>query len=246
MSEMGAEAQMKKAIFFDLYGTLIDIKTDEHDPWVYSVLSQYLSYHTVKIGPDELKEIYFKKIEQNLRQSKEVHPEVDVYEVFHAIMHRYGNKRYSQGIVVDTAMLFRSLTKRHFGLFPYLSEALTHLRKKYRIAVISDAQWVFAEPEIEMLGLDRFFTLRILSSCFGFKKPDVKLFTIAMGKFGVRPEESIYVGDNPHKDLLGAKRSGMSFILFGQEFQEYNDLKPDGVFHDYSELEEVVSGKFHS
>jgi len=164
-------------------------------------------------------------------------------------MHRYGNKKYSQGIVVDTAMFFRSLTKRHFALFPYLSEALTHLRKKYRIAVISDAQWVFAEPEIEMLGLDRFFTLRILSSCFGFKKPDVRLFTIAMGKFGVRPEESIYVGDNPNKDLLGAKRAGMKFLFFGEEFQEYqehNALKPDGIFSDYSELEEVVSGEFHS
>jgi hypothetical protein len=38
----------------------------------------------------------------------------------------------------------------------------------------------------------------------------------------------------------------MKFILFGQELQGYNDLKPDGVFHDYSELEEVVSGEFHS
>lgn len=236
---------MIKAIFFDLYGTLIDIKTDEHDPWIYSILSQYFLYHSLKIGPDELKGAYFEEIEQHLKQSKEFHPEVDVYELFHKIMHRYGNRKYSKSIVIDTAMLFRSLTMRHFGLFPSLIDALTPLSKKYRIAIISDAQWVFAESEIEMLGLDRFFKMRILSSRFGFKKPDVRLFTIAMGKLGVRPEESIYIGDNLQRDLQGAKRAGMGFILFGSKFQEYNDLKPDGFLNDYSELEGVVSEIFN-
>jgi putative hydrolase of the HAD superfamily len=243
---MGAETQMKQALFFDLYGTLIDIKTDEHDPWVYSILSQYLSYQTIKIGPEELKGAYFEEIGQHLRQSKELHPEVDVYEVFHAIMQKYGNKRYSQGSVIDTAVLFRSLTIRRFGLFPSLFETLTRLRKKYRFAIISDAQWVFAEPEMEMLGIDRFFPLRILSSRFGFKKPDERLFTIAMEKLRIKPDESVYIGDNLSKDLLGAKRAGMKFILFGQEYQGANDLKPDGVFGDYSVLKEMVMEIFYS
>jgi putative hydrolase of the HAD superfamily len=241
MSEMGAETQVKKTIFFDLYGTLIDITTDEHDPFIYSVLSRYLSYHSVKIGPEELKGVYFEEIEQHLRQSKELHPEVDVYKIFHTIMHRYGNKRYSQGIVIDTAVLFRSLTIRQFGLFPSLFETLTHIRKKYRIAIISDAQWVFAEPEMEMLGLDRFFTLRILSSRYGYKKPDVRLFQEAMKKFRVKPEESLYIGDNLQKDLVGAKKAGMRFIFFGQEFRECNALKPDGIFSNYAELGGVIS-----
>lgn len=98
-----------------------------------------------------------------------------------------------------------------------LMNILTHVRKKYRIAIISDAQWVFAEPEMKTLGLDRFFTLRIFSSRFGFKKPDVRLFELAMEKLRVRPEGSIYIGDNLQKDLVGAKRAGMKFILFGSE-----------------------------
>jgi putative hydrolase of the HAD superfamily len=232
---------VKKAIFFDLYGTLIDIKTDENEPWVYYVLSKYFLYHSVKIEPDELKRAYFEEIDQHLRQNKELYPEADVYEIFNKIMYRYGNRKYSKNIIVDVAMLFRSLTIRHFGLFPFLLDTLPRVIKKYRIAIISDAQWVFAEPEIEMLGLDRFFKLMILSSRFGFKKPDARLFNIAMDKLGVRPEESIYIGDNPYKDLVGAKRAGMKFILFGQEPQESNNLKPGGVLYDYSELERVIS-----
>ena len=87
---MGAETAMNKAILFDLYGTLIDIKTDEHDPWVYEMLSRYLGYHSVAIGPDELKTAYFEGIQQHLEQSKEVHPEVDVYKIYFNIMNKYG------------------------------------------------------------------------------------------------------------------------------------------------------------
>jgi putative hydrolase of the HAD superfamily len=230
-----------KAIFFDLYGTLIDIRTDEQDPWVYAILSRYLQYHLVQVGAEELKEVYFGEIEQQFRKSREVYPEVDVYKILSIIMNKYGNRWYPKSVIGDTAMLFRSLAMRRFGLFPYLFETLTQLEKQSEIAIISDAQWVFAEPEIEILGLDRFFQHKILSSHFGFKKPDVRLFQTAMKKLRVKPEESLYIGDNLRKDLIGAKKSGMQFIFFGQEIQEYNGFKPDGVFSDYSELKRVVA-----
>jgi putative hydrolase of the HAD superfamily len=138
-------------------------------------------------------------------------------------------------------MLFRSLTRRHFGLFPSVLDTLTSLGKKYIVAIISDAQWVFAEPEMKMLGLDRFFRLRILSSRFGFKKPDVRLFKIAMEKLKVRPDESVYIGDNPDKDLFGARGAGMKCVLFRSDSLPYNDFFPDRRFFDYSELERVIS-----
>jgi putative hydrolase of the HAD superfamily len=87
---------MKKGIFFDLYGTLIDILTDEVDPWVYSTLSRYLSYRDIKIASKELKKTYFEDIQSQLKQSNETYPEVDVYKIFSNMMHRYGNKIYSK------------------------------------------------------------------------------------------------------------------------------------------------------
>ena len=235
---------MIKAIFFDLYGTLIDIRTDEQDPWVYAILSRYLQYHLVQIGAEELKEVYFGEIEQQFRKSREDYPEVDVYKIFSIIMNKYGNRWYPKSVIVDTAMLFRSLTIRQFGLFPHLFETLIQLEGQYKIAIISDAQWVFAEPEMEMLSLDRFFQHRILSSHHRYKKPDVRLFQTAMKKLRVKPEESLYIGDNLRKDLVGAKKAGMRFIYFGQGIQAYNGFKPDGVFSDYSELEKVIAEVF--
>ena len=164
---------MKKGILFDLYGTLIDISTDEYDPWVYSTLSRYLSYRDIKIAPKELKKTYFEDIQSQLKQSNESYPEADVYKTFSNVMCRYGKKEYSTSAIVDTAVLFRSLTMRRFEAFQGVNEVLASLRGKYEVAIISDAQWVFTEPEMAMLGLTPFFKCRVLSSRFGFKKPDV-------------------------------------------------------------------------
>lgn len=231
---------MKKAVFFDIYGTLIDIKTDEYDPHVYASLSRYLSYHLVKISPDELKKRYFELIEQQMKQSGEVFPEVDVYEVFYAIMHKYGSREYSKGTVSDISMLFRSLTIRQFGIFPNLYETLVSICEKYKTAIISDAQWVFTEAEISMLGIEQFFHTRVLSSRYGFKKPDVRAFEVAMEKLRANPEDSVYVGDNPPKDLVGAKKAGMKCILFRSKSMECEGFRADGYFFDYSELEKIL------
>jgi putative hydrolase of the HAD superfamily len=231
---------MKKGIFFDLYGTLIDILTDENDPWVYSTLSRYLSYRDIKIGPKELKKTYFEDIQSHLKQSNQTYPEVDVYKIFSNMMHRYGSKQYPKSAIIDTAVLFRSLTMRRFEVFQGVYEVLESLLEKYELALISDAQWVFTEPEMAMLGLTQFFKVRILSSRFGFKKPDVRLFEIAMKKLMIQPEGSVYIGDNPPKDLIGAKKAGMKFILFRSEYKPNNDFQPDGHFNDYSELLKIL------
>ncbi len=242
MSIMETERGMKKAVLFDLYGTLIDIRTDEHDPYVYTMLSRYLGYHAVDIAADEMKRSYFEGIQQCIDESKEIHPEVDVYKIFFNMMNKYGKKRSSKGIVIDVATLFRSLTMRQFGVFEGVYDVLVALSAQYKTAIISDAQWLYAEPEIAKLGLDQFFEVRILSSRFGFKKPDPRLFRAAMEKIGVSPEDCIYVGDNPCKDMGGAKRVGMKFILFRSECREYNGHEPDRCFHDYADFMKILSG----
>jgi putative hydrolase of the HAD superfamily len=231
---------MKKAIFFDLYGTLINILTDEQDPGVYSILSRYLSYRGIRISPKELKKTYFEDVQSQLRKGDETYPEVDVYKVFSNMMHRYGNRNYPKSAVVDTARLFRSLTMRRFEVFQGVHEVLTSLVQRYKLAIISDAQWVFTEPEMAILGLTQFFKLRILSSRFGFKKPDVRLFDMAVKRLMAHTEECVYIGDNLQKDLAGAKNAGMTFILFRSESRPDDDFQPDRRFNNYSELLKIV------
>ncbi|MCX8031469.1 MAG: HAD family hydrolase [Thermodesulfovibrionales bacterium] len=233
-----------KAVFFDLYGTLINIRTDEGDFNTYEILARYLSYHHVYISADLLKRTYFDKINQQLTESKEAFPEVDVYKIFFDIMHSYGKERYNQKTVIDICMLYRSLTIRRFEPFLGVYEILAEICSRFKTALISDAQWVFTEPEIEILDLGRFFKLKVLSSRFGYKKPDERLFLTAMRKLDSKPQDTVYIGDNPSRDLVGAKRAGMKCVLFRTSNRKYNDYEADASFNDYHELRTILSEIF--
>ena len=235
---------MKNAVLFDIYGTLIDIRTDESDPSVYSTLSRYLAYRDVKIQPDELRNSFVDGVKNQISASAETYPEADVHRVFDEIIYKFGSGRYTRAFVADVCALFRSLTIRRFGAFSGVYDVLSRISVSYATAIVSDAQWVFTEPEISMLGLDRFFRFKILSSRYGIKKPDARLFRTAMERLGVTADRCIYIGDNIEKDLVGAKNAGMRFLLFRSEKKSFDGLEPDGYFNDYYQLEDIIKGLF--
>jgi len=231
---------MKKALIFDLYGTLIDIETDEQAPAVYMNLSRFLSYHLARIKPEDLRKVYNEYVHKSLAASNEPYPEVDVFEIFKGIMNKYGPGKYTRSAVRNAAMLFRALTIRRFQAFEGIYDVLNLIAKDYKLAIISDAQWLFAEPEMQMLGLTRYFKTTIFSSKYGIKKPDIRLFKAALRRLKVKPDEAVYIGDKPDKDLVGAKKAGMKCLLFSSVEVSLNGLKPDRQFADYSELEKII------
>jgi len=65
----------------------------------------------------------------------------------------------------------------------------------------SKAQRVFTEEELIFLGLYQHFKFIILSSDYGFKKPDSKLFKMALENLKLKPHEVLSIGDTPEKDI---------------------------------------------
>ncbi|MDY7039030.1 MAG: HAD family hydrolase, partial [Thermodesulfobacteriota bacterium] len=66
-----------KVVLFDVYGTLIDIHTEEHDDFIFEALSRFLEYRRVCISSKEIKELYLAQINQQFARSRERYPEVD-------------------------------------------------------------------------------------------------------------------------------------------------------------------------
>lgn len=210
----GPAGAPRRAVLYDLYGTLIDIRTDEQDPAAWGTLAQYLGYLGVAIQADELRGQYLRRVEFQLSSSPERHAEVDVFAVFRDIFAAYGRGHVPREKIIDAAMLFRSLSRRRFELFPEAAAVLRRLRQRYAVGLVSDAQWVFTEPELALTGLRDLFEVRVLSSRLGYKKPDPRLFAKALGALRVTPEQAVYVGDNPARDLVGARRAGVRCVLF--------------------------------
>ncbi len=202
-----------QAILFDLFGTLVDIWTDEEDPEVYRVLSQFLTYYGIVYTPEELALRYRGKTAAKMAQLPGPYGEIDVYQVFEEILAEGWGKQPERSQVWWVARLFRSLTRRRFALFPDTIPALSDLSRNFQLGLVSHAQWVYSEPEIRFLGLDRYLDPVILSSRFFVRKPDPQIFGHALRSLRISPQEALYVGNDPTEDLAGPQAIGLPVLL---------------------------------
>ncbi len=87
-------------------------------------------------------------------------------------------------------------------------------------------------------GLDQLAPFIIVSEAAGYKKPDPRIFHDALNRTGLSsPEHVLFVGDNPHADIDGAKRFGMktAWVRRGRQFPD--DLQPpDHIIDHVAEL----------
>jgi HAD superfamily hydrolase (TIGR01509 family) len=124
--------------------------------------------------------------------------------------------------VADNAIpaLLKELWRRNVtgGLWhrpiPGAAEAVARLAAAgMRLAVVSNAEGRVAE-DLAIVGFARHFETIVDSHKVGVAKPDPRIFAIALERLGASPEESLYVGDLYHVDVVGARKAGMHAVLF--------------------------------
>jgi len=196
-----------QAVLFDLYNTLIDIRTDEHAPAVWEQMSQFLTYHGVLAEASALDLAFRSQVREQQAQAGEKYPEIDIAAIFQSFL-TPERKRKPTRNAIQLAQLFRALSMRRIELFPDTLPALEALQG-VPTALVSDAQRFWLEPEMKRLGLGSHFAVRVVSSDHGFRKPDPRLFAMALQQLGIAPENAVYIGDSPYRDAQGAQMAGM-------------------------------------
>lgn len=235
------------AVLFDIYGTLIDIHTNERRDDIFESLSRFLDYRRVFLPSLALKELYFSELHQQFARSRERFPEVDVAKALEHVL-RYQGQSSDRFLAMLTTQLYRSLSRERFGLFPDTFWTLTEFRKRYRMGIVTDAQRLYCCPEVRSLRIEDFFDAMVISSDYGFRKPDPRLFRIALAALNAAPEEAVFIGNKYETDLLGAKGAGFALAGLIHQTEEdrktyHFDLAPDFVADSLREAYEVVTSK---
>lgn len=220
-----------KAILFDLYGTLIDIDTDESLEEIYRTIAHYLTYHGVYLHRGRVQHSYYQIMKQQKEARGEEHPEIDVEAIWNAFLEQEGmqsaDKRGQLATVL--AQLYRGVSTKRLQLYPAVKMVLDELRRRYRLALVSDAQPCFALPEIQAVGLNGYFDPIIISARYGFRKPDRRLIEKALDILQLTPAEVIYAGNDMFRDIYGASRLGIRtiFVDSNQGTKFYENVVPD-------------------
>ena len=203
--------------FFDLYGTLVDIRTDEQRPSLWRGTAEYLSLCGAVYGGTELRERYLALCADETDLLAARHPErdreeteIELRNVFRRLFEEKGVS-VSDERIADTAVLFRALSfRRAPKLMKGVRQTLSELRTRgARVCLLSNAQSCFTIPELQRLGITDAFDHIFISSDFGCRKPSSAFFRAAMDCAGVPAREVLMVGNDPVADIRGADSVGM-------------------------------------
>ena len=233
---------MIKGLIFDLNGTLIDIYTSESDEKIYRLLSNFLDYYGITISPDTIKYEYFSILAVQKRESIEEFPEFDVIKLFEQLLDKYAPYGKERPSPETMAILFRAAGRYKLALYDDVFNVLENLSRTYPMSAVSDGQKIWAIPELESLGLDRFFKHTVISSEHHFRKPDPQMFEMALEKMHLAPDEAIFVGNDMYRDIYGAHNIGMKTVFFrsNQGEQSYSGAEADYIIYNFRELLNAV------
>jgi putative hydrolase of the HAD superfamily len=232
-----------KGILFDLYGTLIDIETDESMDEIYRGIAHYLTYHGVYRYRWEVRDRYYQIMKQQKENLGEEYPEIDVVAIWNTFLDQEGAKadHDRRKLALILAQLYRGISRNRLQLYPGVKKVLDELRPVYRMALVSDAQPCYALPEIKAVGLDGYFDPVIISARYGFRKPDKRLIEKALDIMKLMSTEVICVGNDMYRDIYGANRLGIKtiFVDSNQGDKVHENTTPD---YFAQRFEDVLTG----
>ncbi len=233
------------ALLFDVNGTVVDIETDEGMEEVYRAIGHFLTYQGIRLHRGEVRELYFRVMKEQLAGSPEAYPEFDVVLVWKKILEEWASD-YTRGLAAEKlrqlplflAEVQRGISRKRLRLFPKVPEVLEQLQLRYRLAIVSDAQSPYARPELRAVGIHAYFDPIIVSGDHGYRKPDARLFQKALESLRIGPEQAVFIGNDPYRDIFGARQVGMKTILFrsSQANGHPGEAEADYVIRDFSEL----------
>ena len=226
---------MYKSYIFDLYGTLIDIRTDEWSDTFWNRFACWLTEQGMPYSMQEVRKLYEAEVKKLVEQPSEYDcPEIDILPVFAKIC-RNRKADITDEQVWKVGEQFRILSTEFVKLYPDSKKVLTELKKSGKnVYLLSNAQRVFTRRELEITGILHDFDDIFISSDAGCKKPDKAFFEKLLQKHGLKVSECVMIGNDGSTDIAGARSVGMDAVYIRTAISPENEPVPDCkyVFED--------------
>jgi putative hydrolase of the HAD superfamily len=238
-----------RAVAFDVNGTLIRILADDDDERIFRAAGHFLSYQGIDLHRGELRDLYFQIMKEQKGTSPETFPEFDAVGIWRRIIedHQTDFTRALpagklQQMPLFLAEMSRGISRRRLGLYPYVREVLDILRERYPLALVTDAQSANARGELHKVGLLGYFDPVIVSGDHGYRKPDRRLFQLALDGMSIAAEHALYVGNDMYRDIYGAQEAGLTTVMFDSDQGEktYQNCTSDYTITDFRDLLDIL------
>ena len=231
---------MYKNYIFDLYGTLVDIRTNEDKAYLWDKMTELFGFYGAVYERNTLKKTYFKyckELEEEMKKEEE-YPEINLDVVIQRLFADKGVEEVEQSTVDALQMTMRVISTKFIRLYDGVIDLLESLKAKgKKVYLLSNAQRGFTRPELGYLGIEKYFDAILISSEEGCKKPGNSFYQRLLDRYNLNPKESIMIGNDSVSDILGACGVGMDSLYI------HTEISPECV-EDLKSTYTIMDGDF--
>jgi putative hydrolase of the HAD superfamily len=167
------------------------------------------------------------------------HGYIDKHELYQMLIREFNLPFSVEELVAD----FWNNAWKNSQLFPGAEEVLKELRwQDYNLGIVTNGQEGSQNAKFLTSGLDRLVDLIVVSEVEDVSKPDAEIFNRAAKRLGVEPGNCVFVGDNPHTDIKGAKKVGMKTVWIERHlaWPSNLDVKPDFILKGLGDVLDIA------
>lgn len=222
-----------KAVFFDLYGTLLVFNDfdEANNKWTDAFYE--LAGKPNNVSFEEVRTICKEILESDTE--KEISKGFTTYEtkIFNAFLKKnISIEKDRIKIIADTTV---ELWQENVVLADDALFVLSQLKKTKKLVLITNFDH---SPHIykvlNQTGLINFFDLVLISDEAGSKKPEPAIFRSALNYFSLNPGQAVYIGDNVYDDVMGAFNAGIVPILISRDSKSNNHNNVEKIIRQYN------------
>ncbi|HAJ58892.1 MAG TPA: L-2-haloalkanoic acid dehalogenase [Cyanobacteria bacterium UBA8543] len=128
----------------------------------------------------------------------------------------------------------------HCVPFPFLLEMLSVLKQQgYLLGIVSNGLGQFQNRSIQGLGIREYFDVILISEVEQIRKPESEIFHRSANRLGVTVQESVFIGDHPEVDILGAKSAKMKAI-WKRSSHWLEAIEADAIIDNLNEIPSIL------
>lgn len=204
-------SSLYQTYIFDLYGTLIDIQTDEESPQLWKSMALYFRYNGMSVSKKALQALVLSEIKLHIKEGRKQYefPDFVMEEVLADVVRKLkGNA--NEAWLQEAVRWFRILSMRKLALYDGAIDVLAGLKNKGKsIYLLSNGQKTFIDMELKSLGICDYFDGIAISSVARVCKPDPLFYAYLSGKHQADLSSALMIGNDPRTDMEGARRAGI-------------------------------------
>jgi putative hydrolase of the HAD superfamily len=111
------------------------------------------------------------------------------------------------------------------------------------VGIVTNGETYRQMKKVRHNNLESLVKAVVVSEAVGIRKPDKGIFEHALQLVGADPLRTLFVGDNPEADILGAKSLGMAAAWIHRNRDwPYEHMRPDYILGHVSEVKDLLFG----